>query len=89
MGCAVGGYHFVAADNGRYLCFVLYTEGVEWVRGAKCVSMVCALCLLRFVAVECGRYGYAEGCEVSSDEFIICCEVVNTVLIFLVTIGDK
>ena len=49
----------------------------------------CALCLLRFVAVECGRYGYAEGCEVSSDEFIICCEVVNTVFIFLVTIGDK
>ena len=41
MGCAVGGCHFIAADNGRYLCFVLYTEGVEWVRGAKCVSMVC------------------------------------------------
>ena len=33
----------------------------------------CALCLLRFVAVECGRYGYAEGCEVSSDEFVMYC----------------
>lgn len=70
MGCAVGSCHYVAADNGRYLCFVLYTEGVEWVRGAKCVSMVrmleCALYLLSFVAVECVRYGlscmHAEGC---------------------------